>query len=131
MDERDPLTHLVIGAAIDVSKALGNGVLESAYHAYLLHKLEKKNLRVLSQPTLPIVIDGLRIKHGFRPDMIIEDRLIVELKTITAFQPVHKAQVLTYLCLSGLPVGLLLNFHAYPFSKGIIRVSLSRKGKIT
>ena len=124
MANRDPLTNAIIGAAIDVSKILGNGLLETAYHAHLIHKLERANLTVRSQPTMPVFCNGIKVKLGFRPDLIVENKVIVELKTVKAILPVHRAQLLTYLHFSELHVGLLINFHAYPFSEGIIRVVL-------
>jgi len=124
MVNRDPLTDAIIGAAIDVSKLLGNGLLETAYQAHLVHKLERRNFRVRSQPAMPVFCDGIRVKLGFRPDLIVEDTVIVELKTIKSILPVHRAQLLTYLRFAELHVGLLINFHAYPFSEGILRVVL-------
>jgi GxxExxY protein len=124
MEKRDPLTSTIIGTAIEVSKLLGNGLLESAYQAHMVHKLRKLDLNVRNQPGMPVFCDGIRVKLGFRPDLIVENRVIVELKTIRCIQPVHKAQLLTYLRFADLRVGLLINFHAYPFSEGIVRMVL-------
>jgi GxxExxY protein len=121
MPEQDPLTGLIIGAAIEVRKRTGCGLLESAYHAFLCIELEKRNLTFKSQPTLPVIYDGHRVELAYRPDLIVSDQVIVELKTVTAFAPVHEAQILTYLRLSGLRIGLLMNFHAIPFTSGIRR----------
>jgi GxxExxY protein len=121
MPERDPLTGLIIGAAIEVRKRVGCGLLESAYHAFLCFELEKLKLTFKSQPTLPVIYDGHRVELAYRPDLIVNDRVIIELKTVTAFSPVHEAQILTYLRLSGIRIGLLLNFHAVPFKSGIKR----------
>ena len=115
------LTSTVIGAAIEVRKRLGCGLLESAYHACLCIELSKRGLMFRSQPLLPIVYDDQRIEAAYRPDFIVGDSLIVELKAVTEFAPVHKAQILTYLRLSAIRVGLLINFHAVPFPKGIKR----------
>jgi GxxExxY protein len=121
MPEQDPLTGLIIGAAIEVRKRTGCGLLESAYHAFLCIELGKRNLTFKSQPTLPVMYDGHRVELAYRPDLIVSDQVIVELKTVTAFAPVHEAQILTYLRLSGLRIGLLMNFHAIPFTSGIRR----------
>lgn len=115
------LTSTVIGAAIEVRKRLGCGLLESAYHACLCIELNKRELTFRSQPLLPIVYDDHRVEAAYRPDLIIGDSLIVELKAVTVFAPIHKAQILTYLRLSQIRVGLLINFHAVPFPKGIKR----------
>ena len=117
----DDLTNPVIGAAIKVRTHLGSGLLESAYHSCLCIELSNLNLKFKSQPTLPIVYGGYRVTAAYRPDLIVDDRLIIELKTVTAFADAHKAQLLTYLRLSGIKVGLLLNFHAIPFKSGIKR----------
>ena len=117
----DELTNPVIGAAIRVREHLGSGLLESAYHACLCMELKKLDLNFKSQPPLPIVYDGQRVEAAYRPDLIVDDRLIVELKTVTTFADAHKAQILTYLRLSGIRIGLLLNFHAIPFKSGIKR----------
>lgn len=101
MPERDPLTELIIGAAIEVRKRVGCGLLESAYHAFLCVELRKRDLMFQSQPTLPVVYDGHRVDLAYRPDLIVNDRVVVELKTVSAFLPVHQAQILTYLRLSG------------------------------
>lgn len=121
MPEQDPLTELIIGAAIKVRKRVGCGLLESAYHAFLCIELQKVNLTFKSQQALPVIYDGYRVKVAYRPDLIVDGRVIVELKTVTTLLPVHEAQILTYLRLSGIRVGLLLNFHAVPFKSGIRR----------
>jgi len=120
MEEQD-LTGLVIGAAIQVRKRVGCGLLESAYHTFLCIEIEKLGLTFKSQPKLSIVYDGHPVKVAYRPDLIVHERVIVELKTVSAFAPVHEAQILTYLRLSGIHVGLLINFHAVPFKSGIRR----------
>ena len=117
----DPLTETIIGAAIEVRKQVGCGLLESAYQAFLCIELEKANLSFRSQPTLPVVYSGRRVEIAYRPDLIVGDQVIVELKTVTMFSPVHQAQILTYLRLSGIRTGLLINFHAIPFKAGIKR----------
>jgi GxxExxY protein len=121
MPSPDPLTEAIIGAAIEVRKRTGCGLLESAYHTFLRIELHKRDLVVRSQPALPVIYDGHRVEVAYRPDLIVNDRVIVELKTVTAFLPVHEAQILTYLRLSGIRIGLLMNFHAVPFTSGIRR----------
>ena len=95
--------------------------MENAYHAFLCIELTKRDLKFQSQPVLPVIYDGHRVKLAYRPDLIVNDQVIVELKTVTAFSPVHTAQILTYLRLSGIRIGLLINFHAIPFKSGIKR----------
>jgi len=123
-DSRDPLTHEIIGAALTVYAALGPGLLESAYEDCMDHELKKRALKIQRQPTLPLLYDGIRVEYGFRPDLIVEDRVIVEIKTVRKFEPVHEAQLLTYLKLGGIRVGLLINFHAFPLRDGIKRMVL-------
>jgi GxxExxY protein len=121
----DPLTYAIIGAAMDVRKALGCGLLESAYHAFLCVGLTKAGLAYVSQPTLAVQYQGIKVNAGFRPDMIVSDRVIVEIKSVSELLPVHKAQLLTYMRLSRIETGLLLNFNAIPFTKGIVRMVLT------
>ncbi|MEJ7760533.1 MAG: GxxExxY protein [Gemmatimonadaceae bacterium] len=122
MDSRDPLTGKIIGAAITVSKALGNGLFESVYETCLAYELTKQGFDVSSHPALPVVYDGLRMELAFRPDLIVHRTVIVEVKAVNALLPVHQAQLLNYLRLSKLRVGLLINFHSVPFSEGIVRM---------
>jgi GxxExxY protein len=113
---------LVVDAAIRVHSKLGPGLLESAYEACLLHELGKRRLRVLSQVPLPIVYDDVRIEVGYRIDLIVEDVVLIELKAIARMLPIHEAQLLSYLRLSGFPVGLLINFHVIHLKDGITRI---------
>ena len=122
--ERDPLTEAIIGAALRVRHHVGVGLLESAYHAFLVHELTKLGFDVLSRPSLPVTYDGIEIKAGYRPDLIVNSSVIVELKTVTTILPVHKAQLLTYLRLSQIKTGLIVNFFAAPFSDGLVRMVL-------
>src|SRR4051794_11708155 len=108
---RDPLTYEVIGAAIEVHRCLGPGLLESAYEECLCHELRLKGVEFLKQQPLPLVYKGLKLEHGFRVDIWIPNRLIVEVKAVEAVAPVHEAQLLTYLKLTGVHTGLLLNFN--------------------
>ena len=122
----DELSHQVIGCAIKVHRVLGNGLLESAYQGCLEYELTKAGMSVASQVLQPLVYDSTRIETAYRIDMIVNDELIVELKTVTQLLPAHDAQILTYLRLSGIERGLLMNFHAHPLSKGIKRFVLTR-----
>jgi GxxExxY protein len=103
------LTGKIIEAAMRVHSALGPGLLESAYEACLLHELRKLGLAVLSQVTLPLHYDGLIIDAGYRIDLMVEDRVIVELKAVEKILSIHQAQLLSYLKLSNKKVGLLIN----------------------
>jgi len=101
-----------------VHSALGPGLLENAYKACLLYELRKAGIRAESEVTLPVVYDGVRIDLGYRLDIVVEDALIVELKSVEALTPVHQAQLMSYLKLSGKQVGLLINFTGGPFAGG-------------
>ena len=120
--ENDALTQTIIGCAITVHRALGVGLLESAYQYFLSHELAKAGLEVRQQPALPVTYDGATFDLGFRPDLIVNSKVIVEVKAIAAFLPIHRAQVLTYLRFAELDRGLLINFHCEPLIKGIKRV---------
>jgi GxxExxY protein len=116
------ITGAVISAAMKVHSHLGPGLLESAYEACLAHELRKQNLRVAQQVGLPVIYDGERIDLGYRIDLIVEDVVIVELKCAEAINPVHQAQLLSYIRLSGRNVGLLINFHVAHLRDGIKRM---------
>ena len=115
------LTEQVIGAAIEVQRALGPGLLESAYEACLAHELELRGLTAQRQVPLGITYRGLEIPYAFRMDLVIENTLVVELKTVEIIAPEHEAQMLSYLRFSGHPIGLILNFKAFPMGKKGIR----------
>ena len=121
-DERDPLTGKVIGFAIDVHRTLGPGLLESAYEECLCHELREGRIPFRRQVPLPVVYKSVRLECGYRIDLVVSDALIVELKTVERLLPVHDAQLLTYMRLSGLPKGLLLNFNAPVLKDGIKRL---------
>ena len=110
-----------------VHSVLGPGLLESAYHACLLHELRKQGLRVAGQVGLPVVYDGEKIDLGYRIDLIVEGVVIVEIKCVEAINPVHQAQLLSYMRLSGRQVGLLINFHVAHLRDGIKRM-MARTG---
>jgi GxxExxY protein len=112
----------VVSSAMHVHAVLGPGLLESAYQACLAHELRKRGLAVASQVGLPVVFDGERIELGYRIDLIVEKLVIVEVKCAEAIHPVHQAQLLSYMRLSGIGVGLLINFHVAHLRDGIKRM---------
>ena len=118
------LTEIILGAALEVHRALGPGLLESAYEACLVWELEAQGLAVARQVAVPVLYKGVRLELGYRVDLLVENAVIVELKAVKALEPIHTAQLLTYLRLSGVRVGLLLNFNAELLKHGIKRVSL-------
>lgn len=112
----------VVDAAMKVHSALGPGLLESTYEACLLHELRKRGRTVLSQVTLPVVYDDVRIDAGYRIDLLVDGLVVVELKAIEKILPVHQAQLLSYLKLGGYRVGLLINFNVPRLKDGIMRL---------
>jgi GxxExxY protein len=114
-------TDAVIGSAISVHKSLGPGLLESAYEACLVYALGKRALKVRRQVEVPIQYDGILIDAGFRIDLVVDDKVIVELKAIEKLAPIHEAQLNTYLRLTKLRVGLLINFNSIRLRDGIVR----------
>jgi len=115
------ITEQIIGAAIAVHRALGPGLLESTYEACLAFELLERRLRIARQTALPVVYRGVRIDCGYRLDLVVEEMVVVELKAVERLLPIHDAQMLTYLKLSGHPVGLLLNFNVPMLRDGIRR----------
>lgn len=121
--ELNELTSKIIGAAISVHKELGPGLLESVYNACLSIELKNCGIEVKTEVPLPVTYKGQRVsEEGFRLDMVVEDRVIVELKSVEAIQPVHQKQLLTYLRLARKPLGLLINFNGPSIRDGICRV---------
>ena len=118
------LSHCVLGAAFEVHRALGPGLLERIYEACLHHELAKRGLCVQRQVQLPIVYDGVQIDDGLRLDLVVEAQVILEIKAVENVLPVHQAQVLSYLRLSGYRLGLLINFNVERLKSGIHRVVL-------
>jgi len=112
----------IVNAAMKVHTALGPGLLGGAYEACLAHELRKRGLRVRTQVVLPIVYDGVRLDAGYRVDLLVEEVVIVELKAVVRVLPIHEAQMLSYLRLSGCKVGLLINFHVRQLRHGITRL---------
>jgi GxxExxY protein len=120
----DPLTEKIIGFAIEVHRHLGPGLLESAYEECLCYELQQSGLRFRRQLPLPVIYKEVRLDCGYRIDVVVEQQVILELKTVERLIPVHDAQLLTYLKLSGIRTGLLLNFHAPVLREGIRRFVL-------
>jgi len=118
------ITSLIINAAIEVHKQLGPGLLESIYHKCLQIELECRNIQVQTEVQLPVVYNGQVIHDlGLRMDMLVQDQVVVELKSVQRIEPVHKKQLLSYLRLSGKEVGLLINFNEVLLRDGIIRIA--------
>ena len=118
----EELTGKIIEAAMRVHTALGPGLLESAYEKCLLFELHRRDLRAISQVELPVVYEGVKIDAGYRIDLLVDDTVIVELKAVDKLLPIHQAQLLCYLKLSGKPVGLLINFNVVHLKDGIKRM---------
>lgn len=117
----DELTGKIIGCAIEVHKILGPGLLESAYEECLAYELRKAGLSFDRQSSLPIVYKDIKLDHGYRLDIVVEEEVIIELKAVEAITPVHQAQMLTYMKLSGLDLGLIINFNVKLLKDGIKR----------
>lgn len=120
--EINVITERVIGACIEIHKQLGPGLLESAYEECLCHELTLAGLRFERQKPLPVSYKSVRLDCGFRLDLVVEGKVIVELKTVDQLAPIHDAQLLTYLKLSGLTVGLLINFNVPVLKDGLKRI---------
>jgi GxxExxY protein len=119
--ELNKLTERIIGAAIEVHRHLGPGLLESAYETCLAYELQQLGLAVERQKALPLVYKEIRLDQGYRIDLLVEQKVIVELKVVEQIIPVHEAQMLSYLKFSGRQVGLLLNFNVKLLKNGIRR----------
>ncbi len=117
------LSNIIIGCAIEVHKALGPGLLESAYRECLFYELINAGLNVEKETSLPIVYKEVKLDHGYRIDLLVNDLVVVELKTVEEFTPVHTAQVLTYLRLGNYKLGLLINFDVTSIKHGVKRVA--------
>ncbi|HAO23942.1 MULTISPECIES: GxxExxY protein [unclassified Methylophaga] len=116
------LTGEIIGAAIEVHRQVGPGLLEAIYEECLISELKQRGLRLLNQYPLPIFYKGRQLNSAYRLDLLVEDKVIVELKTVESLTGLHKAQLLTYLKLAKLRYGLLLNFNVSMMRQGIVRM---------
>lgn len=124
MEEKDEnlLSNIIIGCAIEVHKHLGPGLLESAYQECLYFELIKAGLKVEKEKPMPIIYKEVKLDHGYRIDLLVNSKLVIEIKTVEAFTDVHTAQVLTYLKLGNYKLGLLLNFNVTSLKNGIKRI---------
>jgi GxxExxY protein len=121
--ELERIATVVVDAAFKIHARLGPGLLETVYEVILARQLEQRGLRVRRQVPVPIVFEGIRFDEGFRADLIVENQLLLELKSVETLAPVHAKQVLTYLRLLDLRLGLLINFGAPLFKNGIKRIA--------
>jgi len=122
--EFDELSHRVLGCAIEVHKRLGPGLLESAYQQCLAYELSRNQIRFETEVPLPIEYREIKLDCGYRMDLLIEDRLIVEIKSVGRLEGIHAAQLLTYMKLAGIGLGLLINFNVERLKDGIKRLVL-------
>lgn len=122
------VTEIIIGAAIEVHKQLGPGLLESAYLAAMRRELELRSVPFLCEHPLPVTYKGERIDCGYRLDLLVDNRIVVELKSVETLEPIHEAQLLTYLRLGGWKIGLLINFNVTVLKHGIKRRVLDWNG---
>jgi len=118
------LSNIIIGCAIEVHRSLGPGLLESAYKECLHYELINAGLFVQKEKPMPIIYKEIKLDHGYRMDLLIENKVVVEIKTVETLNEVHLAQVLTYLKLGNFKLGLLLNFHTTVLKNGIRRIIL-------
>ena len=123
-EESNSITGKIIGAAIDIHRALGPGLLESAYEACLIYELRLRKLKVESQKAIPIFYKDVLLDCGYRADLVVEDQAIVEIKSVSNLASIHEAQLLSYLKLSGCKIGLLLNFNVKYLKEGIRRMKI-------
>ena len=121
-DRLDQITESIIGAAIEVHRALGPGLLESAYEVCLAFELAERSLKMEQQKPLPVIYREVKLDCGYRLDILVENAVVVEIKVVDRLAPIHKAQLLSYLRLSGCKVGLLINFNVKVLKDGIVRV---------
>jgi GxxExxY protein len=117
----DEIARVVVDAGLKIHKALGPGLLEAAYEQCLAHELRIRGVPFERQVALPLVYEGMKLDNGYRLDLVVAKSLVVEIKAVDALTRVHEAQLLTYLKLSGLPLGLLMNFNVERFKNGVKR----------
>ncbi|HAH26275.1 MAG TPA: GxxExxY protein [Prolixibacteraceae bacterium] len=122
METLNRISYDIIGAAYKVHSSLGPGLLESAYEVCMEHELIKMGYKVERQKPLPVIYDGVKLDAGYRIDLLVEDNVIVELKSVTEMIPLYKGQLMTYLKLTELKLGLLMNFNVTDMKKGITRI---------
>lgn len=122
-EQIEHLARIAVDCGLKVHRSLGPGLLESVYEACLAHSLVSRGLKIERQKPVPVRFEGMLLNEGFRADLLVEDRLLIELKSTESFAPVHGKQVLTYLRLMDLPLGLLMNFGAPTFKDGLRRIA--------
>ena len=122
--EFDELSNRVIGCTLEVHRELGPGLLESTYEQCLAHELRLNGISYVLQHPLPVEYKGIRLDCGYRVDVLVENKLIIELKSVERIRPIHEAQLLTYMRLAGIKIGLLINFNVTKLKDGIKRFVL-------
>jgi GxxExxY protein len=122
--EINEITGKIIGCAMEVHKNLGPGLLESAYAECMIYELQNSGLRVESQKPVPIIYKERKLDYGYRIDILVEDKVLIELKSIDMFNPIHEAQILTYMKFAGKKIGLLINFNVTMLRNGLRRYRL-------
>lgn len=120
--KENELSHIVIGLAIEVHNTLGAGLLESAYQECLYYKLRKEGFKVEKEKAMPLVFEEVKLDCGYRIDLLVEDKLVIEIKSVEAINDIHLAQTLTYLKLGNFKLGLLINFNVTLLKHGIKRI---------
>ncbi len=119
--EFESITREIIGSAIEVHKQLGPGLLESAYEECLVYELQQKGYKIERQKPIPIIYKEIKLDYGYRIDILVENKVLLELKSIDAIAPVHEAQILTYMKFSNIKIGLLINFNVTVLKNGLKR----------
>ena len=122
MMTENEISRIIVNSSINVHKKLGPGLLESVYEEILSYELKKENLKVERQVGMPVLYDDLKMELGFRADIIVDNKVIIELKSVETILDVHKKQLLTYLKITGLKLGLLINFNVALLKDGITRI---------
>jgi len=122
MFTENELSKIIIGEAIYIHKTLGPGLLESAYKECLYYRLIKRELTVIKERAIPLIFEEIKLECGYRSDLIVENKVIVEIKCVDALADIHKAQTLTYLRLTGIKLGLLINFNVIFLKDGLKRI---------
>ena len=120
--EENEISKIVIGLAIDVHKALGPGLLESAYKECLFYKIQQANLFAVKEKPMPLVYENVKLEVGYRIDILVENKLVIEVKSVESLNDVHMAQILTYMKLGNYKLGLLINFNVALLKYGLKRV---------
>lgn len=124
MEDLNSISYDIIGSAYKVHSSLGPGLLESTYEVCLAYKLKEMGYKVETQIALPVVFEDLKLEAGYRIDIMVENSIIIELKSVESIIPVHKAQLLTYMKLANIKLGLLINFNVADLKQGITRMVL-------